>query len=423
MSEEWTIERLVPGGDGFARLSDGRVGFATGALPGDRIVVMRAEHKKSYSRAQRWELAQPSPDRVEPPCPIADRCGGCNWMRLARPAQVAAKSSILAEALARVGRFRDLGEIPMVLAGSDLHYRSRLRVHVDSTARLGLYAKKSHEVVALERCAVSHPEIDRALSVLRNLAQRHQRAMAAFKEIEIRIAPGGPLTTLWMIPRQGHAEHTAELVADVSKHFPVSIAGEPGGVADQRWPLPNGLELFAPPGAFTQVNWEVNLALVRAVLDGASERGAKSFLDLYCGAGNFSLPLLRAGLSGLGIDRTGGGIRAARRAAEHFDLNADAFVAADVGEELERLVGTAERFDLVLLDPPRTGARGIAAKVSALAPKHLAMCSCDPPTFARDLRAFADVGFELSHVIGFDMFPHTHHVEALGWMRRAGSGA
>jgi 23S rRNA (uracil1939-C5)-methyltransferase len=146
-------------------------------------------------------------------------------------------------------------------------------------------------------------------------------------------------------------------------------------------------------------------------------------VDLYFGAGNFSVPRLRAGLSGLGLDRTGGGIRAARRAAEHFDLNADAFVAADVGEELERLVGTAERFDLVLLDPPRTGARGIAAKVSALAPKHLAMCSCDPPTFARDLRAFADVGFELSHVIGFDMFPHTHHVEALGWMRRAGSGA
>lgn len=419
MSEEWTIERLVPGGDGFARLADGRVGFATGALPGDRIQVLKAEKKKSFSRAEHWELTQPSADRVEPPCAIADRCGGCDWMRLARPAQVAAKASLLCEALERVGRFRDLGEIPIVVAGSDLHYRSRLRVHVDATARLGLYAKKSHEVVPLERCPVSHPEIDRALSVLRNLAQRHRRGMAAFKEIEIRIAPVGPVTTLWMIPRQNHSEHTRELVADLAKHFPVSVAGETGGVADQRWPLTDGLELFAPPGAFTQVNWEVNLALVRALLEGTRERGAKSFLDLYCGAGNFTLPLLKAGLAGLGIDRTGAGIRAARRAAEHFDLNAEAFVAADVNEELERLVGTAERFDLVLLDPPRTGARGIAPKVADLAPRHLAMCSCDPPTFARDLRAFADVGFELERVIGFDMFPHTHHVEALGWMKRA----
>lgn len=418
MTEEWKIDRLVPGGDGMARLEDGRVAFATGALPGDRIAVHELEKHKSFVRAKRWDLVEPSADRVEPPCPIADRCGGCDWMRLARPAQVAAKSSILHEALTRVGRFRDLPEIPVLVAGRDLGYRTRLRLHVDATGKIGLYEKKSHYVVALDSCPVSHPEIDRALRVLRVLAEKHRHAMVAFKEIEIRIAPGGPPTTLWMIPHQNHREHTEDLLRELGKQFPVSVAGQTGGVADQRWPLPGDIELFAPPGAFTQVNWSVNLELVSKVLEGARERGVKSFLDLYCGAGNFTLPLLKAGLEGLGVDRVGAGIRAARRAAAHFGLDERVFVDADVSQEVERLVQTAQRFDLVVLDPPRTGAKDIAPRLAELSPRHLAMCSCDPPTFARDLRALVDSGFELESVLGFDMFPHTHHVEALAWLKR-----
>lgn len=418
MPEEWKIQRLVPGGDGMARLEDGRIAFAAGTFPGDRIRVHTLKKQKSFVRAERWELLEASADRVEPPCRIADRCGGCDWMRLSRPAQLAGKSAILGDALGRIGRFRDLSEVPVIEAGKDLGYRTRLRLHVDASARVGLYAKKTHSVVALETCPVSHRDIDHAIDVLQRLAEKHRQGMIAFREIEVRVAPGGPSVALWMIPHENHREHSEALLRELRKHFPVSVAGDTGGVADQRWPLPDDIELFAPPGAFTQVNWSVNLALVQAVLDGARERSAKSFLDLFCGAGNFALPLLKAGLEGLGVDRVGAGIRAARRAAAHFGLNEHAFVDADVTEELDRLVTAEQRFDLVVLDPPRSGAREIAARLAALAPRHLAMCSCDPPTFARDLRALVDVGFTLESVTGFDMFPHTHHVEALAWLKR-----
>ncbi len=153
------------------------------------------------------------------------------------------------------------------------------------------------------------------------------------------------MTTLWCIPRENHQERTEELLAELERHFAVSVAGQKGGVADQRWPLPGDIELYAPPGAFTQVNWEVNLALVQSLVEGAVERGVSRFLDLYCGAGNFTLPLLRRGLAGKGVDRAGAGIRAAMRAARHFDLDEGAFVAADVEAELDRLCRDEEAFD------------------------------------------------------------------------------
>src|SRR5262245_47628249 len=110
VDEEWEINRIVPGGDGFAELSDGRFGFASGALPGDRIRVREISDHKSWRRAESWELARPGPDRIEAPCPIAHQCGGCDLMQLGRNAELAAKAALVREALVRTGRFFDLPE-------------------------------------------------------------------------------------------------------------------------------------------------------------------------------------------------------------------------------------------------------------------------------------------------------------------------
>lgn len=416
-SADWLIEQMVPGGDGMARLTDGRVGFASGAFPGDRIRVGRHTQHASWVRADDWTLIEPSPERVSPPCPVADECGGCEWMRLARPAQLVAKSALLRQALRRTGGMVELPEaLPVRSAGSDLGYRNRLRLHVDRSGRIGLYKRQSHELVEIPSCAVAEPAVNRALSRLRELAGA-TGALARWSELEIRVAPLGAPVSLWLLPREERPPTAPEraLLEAFAREWQAVEAGAAG--EDQRWPLPGGVELGSPPGGFVQVNWAVNLELVAALLDGVKQRGIRTFIELYAGAGNFTLPLLRAGLRGVAIERAGASIRAARRAARAQELSDDAFVAGDAAKELARR--GRERPDLVLLDPPRSGAREAVAPLLALGPRWIAFCACDPVTLARDVKALSGA-YALDSVAAFDMFPHTHHVETLLWLGRKG---
>jgi 23S rRNA (uracil1939-C5)-methyltransferase len=416
---EWTIDRLVPGGDGFLRLPDGRAAFVTGALPGDLIEPLEVEQRRDYVRAKRFRLIASGPDRVEPPCPVASRCGGCDLMQLPLRTQLDTKAALLREALVRTGRFREPPLFEVESPGPALGYRSRLRVHVDEAGRVGLFARGSHELVEIPGCVVADPEIDRALAALRKASEENPDASAAFGEIEIRLAPAGPRIALRFFPREQLTAAPRSFVRRLGEQFAVSIEGETESErAEQRYPLPNGVELAAPPSAFTQVNWAANLALVSAVLEGAAARAVRSACDLYCGAGNFTLPLARAGVECVGVDRVGAALGAAERAAREQGIRAR-FVAGRVPAVLERLARERRRFELILLDPPRSGARDALEAVASLDPTWVAMCSCDPVTWARDLRTLADKGYALEEVKAFDLFPQTHHVEALAWMRRA----
>ncbi len=419
LKDEWQIDRMVPGGDGFARLPDGRVGFCADSAPGDRIEVLDVEDHRSYLRATRFALASPGPGRVDPPCPAAHTCGGCDWMHLSRATQLEQKARMLREALARTGGFHQLPEsLAMVSAGAAERYRGRLRLHVDRSGHLGLFAKASHELVEVESCMVADEDVERAMLEVREVAAAHPGELACFAEVDIRVAPAGPRVTLHLRRREDRPAGGEDLIAELSQRFSVAVSGAEGDAGEQRWPLPGGVELWAPAAAFTQVNWAVNEKLIEAVLAGAASRGVQHFCDLYCGAGNFTLPLLRAGIDGVGVDRGGTAIRAARRAAKAQGLSAAAFVAGDVRHTLPDLVRSGRRFDLVLMDPPRTGARDVLHEVTGLKAPHLAVVSCDPVTLARDLKRLARSGYELDEVTGFDMFPHTHHLEALAWLRR-----
>jgi 23S rRNA (uracil1939-C5)-methyltransferase len=417
--DHWLVDKMVPGGDGMARLADGRIGFATGAFAGDRIRVEEQTSHKSWVRADAWSVSSRSPDRVEPPCPVADRCGGCEWMGLGRTAQVRHKASLVKQALERTGKLRDLPEpLVVVQAGPDLGYRNRLRLHVDADGRIGLFARGSHELVPIPGCPVSEPAIDRTLAELRALGAGEPSVFARWREIELRVAPLGPPVSVWLLPRDERpaTERELALLRALAERFQVVEAGGTG--EDQRWPLPEGVELRVPPGGFVQVNWEVNVALVEAVVAGARQRRIRRFIELYAGAGNFTLPLLRAGLEGIAVEHAGASIRAARRAARAADLSDDAFVAADGPRELERRRSFAP--DLVLLDPPRTGAREAVPALLELRPPWVAFCACDPVTLARDVRALSEA-YALDSVTAFDMFPHTHHVETLLWLHARAS--
>ena len=339
-------------------------------------------------------------------------------MSLRYPAQLSAKLEVLRDALQRTGGFTSLPEIAFIASERELAYRARIRVHVGPGGALGFFAADSRELVEIPACLVADPELNVALSTLRAIASRYPSELAAFSELELRVAPAGPRLSLCLTPKGRRVESGTELMAALAQAFRVSVVERTlPAEADQRFPLPGGVELRVPGAAFTQVNWAINRALVEALLDGVAARASRSFCDLYCGAGNFSLPLYAQGLTGVGIEASSVAISGAKRAAKDQGFDAARFIAGDVRDGLARLP-RAERFDVIVLDPPRSGAKEILPELIRRAPKHIAYCACDPVTLARDLRALCEAGFTLEQVTGFDMFPQTHHFETLAWLGR-----
>jgi 23S rRNA (uracil1939-C5)-methyltransferase len=416
----WTVEKLVPGGDALAHLADGRVAFVTGAFPGDTIRPLSVEAKKGHVRASRFEIVSPSSDRVKPPCPVAAACGGCDFMALSRAAQLIQKEQLLRSALERTGGVSGLPErLPFTESAVDLGYRSRVRFQVDSEGRIGFFARGSRTVVEVPSCLVCRPELNDALARLRRVSRE---ALAALSEVEVRCADSAPHVSFLLVPRvRGGAGPTLRAVkAALPPSAPIAVRGEEtDGDEVQTFPLPAGAHLAAYPGVFTQVNWAVNTALVERVVEGARARGVGRFLDAYAGAGNFSLPLLASGMVGISVERDARAVRCARRAAGELGLSQEGFVTGDAPAEIRELARRGEEFDLVVLDPPRSGAKDVLDGVIRLAPPAIALCSCDPVTLSRDVGTLLRRGYRLEEVRGFDMFPHTHHLEALAWITRS----
>ncbi|MEZ4373259.1 MAG: methyltransferase domain-containing protein [Polyangiaceae bacterium] len=425
---DWKIEKLVPGGEGMSRLEGGGVGFARGVVPGDIIRVESLKRHAGFQRAEGWSLVSPGASRSEPPCPVQERCGGCDWMHLELGAQRVAKLGILREALVRTGGFQaaTLPQIRLESAGSDTGYRRRAQLQVDPKGRVGFFSAGTHDLVEVERCMVCDPRLEEMLRELRTLAsQGHFRG---FSRLELRVADHAPERLVRATPAKQRGKRGARPSASLDARLAAAgislvIAGSPDDSAMmQRWDLGNDVVLAAPAAAFTQVNAAVNRAMVSAVVSGAQARQITRFLDLYCGAGNFSFPLAASGFAGVGVEISAAAVSAAEanllaeteRLGRPLELR---FIAGDAERVLREIADP--RFDLIVLDPPRAGAKESVPLVVASDARWLCMCSCDPVTLARDLKSLVQAGFVIEEIAAYDMFPHTHHVEALVWLRRA----
>lgn len=413
------IEKLVPGGQGFARSADGRVVLLQQVVPGDEVEVLESQQRKGFVQVTRWRLLQAAPSRVEPECPVAASCGGCDWMMLDADAQHSAKLALVREALARTGKIRDLPEpVRLISSPNGLGYRSRIRLQIGEGDRVGFYSADSHDLVETPSCAVADERVNAALAQLREAARRYPGALSPFAHVEVRSAPDGGVSVYFTWAHGSHsaASETERLLQHLSKAS-FTVCTDDAAVDQtqwQRYPLDSETTLLSPPGTFTQVNWAVNTLLIEELLRAAADRKLGRFLELYCGSGNFTLPLLRTGFSGVAVENDARSILAARRAAREQGLDSAGFVAESVENFLRRRSG--ERFDWVLIDPPRAGIKQGIEQIVRLAPRFIAICSCDPVTLARDLRQFIDAGYTLQQLTAFDMFPQTHHVETLSWL-------
>lgn len=411
-----TVEKLVPGGEGFLRLPDGRALFVRGAAPGDRIVLRGVERQRGALAAHDYELVEPSPQRVTPECPVAASCGGCDAMHLSRGAELSQKASMLREALERVGGV----SVPITeptTAGASSGYRSRVRFHVGQHGKLGFFGRGSHQLVEVPGCLVAHPEINRALGLIRRLARRFPDALVGFSDVELRATEGGVIARFE--PKDGIKPIAAEpLLRALGKELRVAANLREAARVSERRVLEGDTFVEIPADAFSQINVDVNRALVAAVVAGAQERGLSSFCDLFAGVGNFALPLARHGLSGVMVERTPSAVKAAQRAAAEQGITGLSARAADAERALTDLVREGKRFELVVLDPPRVGAPDVAAGLSQLSPRAVAYVACDPVTLSRDLKPLLASGLRLTSVEAFDMFPRTHHFETLVWLER-----
>lgn len=411
---ELTVEKLVPGGDGFLRLPDGQALFVRGAAPGDRIRLGSVEKQRGTWACHDFELLAPGPGRVTPECPIAASCGGCDLMHISREAELAQKSHILQETLERIGGV----STPVAELKSDgrsLGYRSRVRFHVGKHGKLGFFARGTHQLVEVQSCAVADPAINDVLAQLRRLARRFPEALTGFSDVELRATESGVVARF--MPKDGIKPIAAEpFLRALSKDVRVAATEREAQQLCERRVL--GGEVFTeiPADAFSQINAGVNRDLVAAVVEGTKQRGAKSFCDLFAGVGNFALPLARLGLSGIMVERTPSAVQAAQRAAAEQGITGLKTRSADASRALTDMVREGKRFDLVVLDPPREGAPDVVAGIAGLEPRSVAYVACDPVTLSRDLKPILAAGLKVTSVLAFDMFPRTHHFETLVWL-------
>jgi tRNA/tmRNA/rRNA uracil-C5-methylase (TrmA/RlmC/RlmD family) len=390
---ELTVDAVAPGGHCVARV-DGQVVFVRHALPGERVVAEVTELHRGFARAEAVEILAAAPDRVEPPCPYAKpgRCGGCDLQHVAPEAQLRWKAAVVREQLTRLGGRTDAEVAALdvrveALPGGPLGWRSRVRYAVDAAGRAGLLKHRSHEVVPIDRCLIAHPAIQR-LPVLAPSGARWPDADA----VETVATSGGDVSVVAYAGGVPSPVRGPEQVREVA--------------AGRDWTL--------PASGFWQVHPAAADTLVGAVLDLLDPRPGETAWDLYGGAGLFAAALAgRVGDARVTlVESAPAGVAAAR--ANLADLPAVEVVAARVETALARRRVTGP-VDLVVLDPPRSGAGArVVRDIVAARPRAVAYVACDPAAFARDVRTFADLGWRLAALRGFDLFPMTQHVELVG---------
>lgn len=379
------VERIVPGGMGLAH-ADGQTVFVALAAAGDYVRVRVEKTRGKVLFASIIEVLEPSNARVEPPCPYFGRCGGCDFQQLSYDAQLEAKVSIVRDCLRRLAGIETPVEVEIKASPNTWRYRSRAQWQYDRAHKiLGYFERGSHNVCDVLECPVIVPELQDALTTLREAMSDDvlPQHVAEFQAV------AGDGAEVAIVPHIGQAKIEREAARTI-----------------------NGIHYRFDAEGFFQINHEQLPALIDAALGDAHGETA---VDLYCGVGLFTLPLAKRFNRIVGVEANDAAINYARQNIEAAQLTNAQAVCATVGDWLKDNAAELAPVDLILLDPPRAGVeeRRALDGILALRPRRIAYVSCDPATLARDLRALIGGGYTLDSVTAFDMFPQTHHVETI----------
>jgi 23S rRNA (uracil1939-C5)-methyltransferase len=438
--ETGVVADLTHDGEGVIRGVDihegpgaGKTVFIAGALPGERVSYRRRGFHKSHDEGELVEVIEASPRRVTPRCAHFGVCGGCALQHLDPAAQLEVKQKELAENLERIGGVTPETWLPPLL-GPVWGYRRRARLSSRYVAKkgrslVGFREKQGKYVADVRRCEVLAEPVGSLVGPLGDLLTGMD-GRESIPQIEVSLSDGERVLVFRVLAPLTQAD-LAKLATFEREHS-LRLLLQPGGL-DTVTPLTPGpldlhyrldesdLRLDFRPTDFVQVNAVINQSMVARAIELLEVEPTDRVLDLYCGLGNFTLPLARRAAEVVGVEGEAGLIERARANAEANGIGNARFHVGDLSAAPDRTIPWMRgRYDKVLLDPPRVGAREVLSAVAHLAPRRVVYISCHTGSLARDLGVLTqELGFRLRAAGVLDMFPHTTHVESMAVLDRA----
>lgn len=424
-------------GRGVARVN-GKAVFIKGAMPSETVSYRISKSKKQFDEAEIKSVLKPSGERVKPKCRYFDTCGGCVLQHIEPNAQVAFKQRILEEQLAHIGKVFPEQILPPIYAAPWRYRdRARLSVAIDASGevKLGFQAKRSHDVVDIASCEVLPQHISAQIPSVKMLLQKLVNSGEEIKFVEFYHSK--KLTVLNLCFYQRPSEKTER---QLRKWFDASLKEK-----NETWQLwlqygKESAKAFYPihhldlsydlseydltmpyrPGDFTQINADLNALMISRAIRLLNIRSGERIADLFCGLGNFSLPMAKCGARVVGIEGADYLVdRARQNAIANGCTQQVEFQTADLFETDEATVASWGQFDKMLLDPPRSGAYAVVKSLHLpYLPNCIVYVSCNPATFARDAAVLIEKGYVFKSAGVMNMFPQTAHVESIGVFER-----
>lgn len=422
---ELFVDGFTHDGRGVARLS-GKAIFVAGALVGERVRAQHVARNRHYDEAKVLEILEPSPDRVAPKCPHFGVCSGCVLQHLSTAKQIEAKQTTLMDNLQRIGHIQPQHVLP-VLTADAWGYRRKGRFSVKYVEKKGRVLLGFREidprfVADLTQCETIIPELSKLIMPLTALINSMQ-AKLEIRQVEF-VAGNGPIALIFRnfiaLP-----DYDLDLLRAFETAHPVQIYLQPGDShtihALHANPAPlffdvanHAIEFQFQPLDFIQVNAKINEALIDQAIALLHPEHQDVILDLFCGLGNFTLPLAKVAGEVVGVEGDQNLVTRAKQNAIRNNLHNVQFFAADLNQDISAQLWKTQRFNKVLLDPPRAGAIEVLKQLNLKGVTRIVYISCHPASFARDAEYLVkERGYRLVQAGALDMFPQTAHVESI----------
>ncbi|WP_429180521.1 23S rRNA (uracil(1939)-C(5))-methyltransferase RlmD [Aeromonas salmonicida] len=422
---EFTVDSLDHHCVGIGR-HQGKAIFIEGALPGEQVKARILDDKKQYAHAALQQVMTPAANRIAPFCNHYRECGGCNAQHLGEADQQAAKEAGLVSLFERLGQIK-APVLEPVLTGESRAYRRvcRLAIKFDKNGRctrVGFRRRQSNDLVEIEGCPVLAEPLSALIVPLRECLNR-LKSQRELGHAELIQAEQGIMMLLRHTGRPNEADRALLVAFAQAQGIDLYLQAaderiEPLHQAFQPSYSLDGLSLAFAPGDFIQVNGPINQSMVAQALAWLGASKDDKVLDLFCGIGNFTLPLARQAREVVGVEGDLAMVARAEENARRNGIDNARFYKADLSGDIVGMSWAREGFDLVLLDPARPGALEVMGHVVKLSPKRVVYVSCNPVTLARDSQVLVKGGYRLVRLGMLDMFPHTGHLESMALFER-----
>lgn len=444
---EIKIHGLGSNGEGIGRYENFTV-FVPFALPGETVEARVGLVKKQYATAKLTRIITPSADRVEPVCPVYDKCGGCQLQHLSYEAELREKRQQVADALTRIGHLNDVEVLPTLGAADPLGYRNKMQFPASGGKghlEIGCFAAATHRVIDVDSCAIQKEQNNQILTVLRDWMKQYKipaydedRRTGIVRHIMGRVGVHTGDVMVCLVTACDMVPHMKDLVQMLRKEIPglksvvqnvntrhtnVILGNKMRKIYGQETikDTLGSLTYNISAQSFFQVNSEQAQKLYATAMEFAELKGHEIVADVYCGTGTITLAFAQKVKQAYGIEIVAPAIKDAVKNAKDNHIRNAEFILGDAAYKLPELIRDGVHPDIIVLDPPRAGCEEkVLSAIARTKPRRVVYVSCNPATLARDMAYLVEHGFKAVKAQPVDMFSRTHHVETVVLMSRTG---